>query len=287
MLVSVARRAIALRSRPSGAWCTTRHALSEQRHREIDLDYLQIAPILRAPLTGRGWPVLSALPDTFDAMDIPSIVSGAVIGGGVGWLSSVYAAGPVARRQEAARRRVQAQDRLHEVVTSYLGRLRIVHNERQLYPEGYADLGSREQLAEDVLALLPELPIRSARRIHPILMALVGSHAVELASQRANVPADARTPAEDDAVRRKHDERRLRLGYHDGVGCKSETYHLCERDHFPPLRSEHGALAVLWLTTTHPHGYYHAQQYKTVTGLLEQMLAEARPNRRAIAAGGG
>jgi hypothetical protein len=220
-------------------------------------------------------------------MDILSIVAGGVVGGVVGWLSSVYAAGPVARRQEAARRRVQAQDRLHEVVTSYLGRLRIVHDEPQLYPEGYADLGSREQFAGDVLALLPALPDRRAQRIRPALTSLVGSKTMELASQRDGVPNDALPPAEEEARRRKAAERHMGMDYHDGVGCKPEAYHLCERDHYPQLAQDYGEVAVLWLTTGHPHGWNHRQQYEKVTGLLEQMLAEARPRalgglRRAI-----
>src|SRR5260370_36077662 len=95
-------------------------------------------------------------------------------GGAAGWMSSVYAAGPVARRQETARSCMEARQRLSDVITTCLGRLRIVHDERQLYPEGYADLASSARFAGGVLAVRARLPPRGRSRSRPGLPALVG-----------------------------------------------------------------------------------------------------------------
>ena len=63
-------------------------------------------------------------------------------------------------------------------------------------------------------------------------------------------------------------ERHMLVSYHDGVGCKSETRHLCERDHYPQVKAEYGVLGLLWLTTKNSH-YQHFQEcYEGVLGLF-------------------
>lgn len=60
--------------------------------------------------------------------------------------------------KETARLRIQARERLYQVVTSYDGRLRTVHDQNSTYPFGF--VAGREQLAEEVVATLPDLPQR-------------------------------------------------------------------------------------------------------------------------------
>lgn len=102
-----------------------------------------------------------------------SIGAGIITGGAAGYLSSVYAAGPAARRQEAVRRRMRAQEELHQTASTYLGRLDIgrpgKRGPQSPYADGYADLAGREELALDVTRLLPGLPRRSQQRIRTIL----------------------------------------------------------------------------------------------------------------------
>jgi hypothetical protein len=233
---------------------------------------------------------LAAIPATVIAMNagslLASIVAGIITGGVAGYLSSVYAAGPVARRQENARRRMQAQQQLTDTVSAYLGRLSIgrpgQRGPQSIYADSYADLVGREELALTVTRLLPDLPRRSQERIRTTLQALVGNQALSLAGQRATVPYDALPDAETEAKRREVTERHLRMDYHDGIGCKIETQHLCERDHYPPARIDHGEIGVLWLTCSHPHGQYHGQAYETATRLLRQILTEADGGHRAL-----
>jgi len=57
-------------------------------------------------------------------MSVPSILESiavaVVAGGAAGWLSSVFAAGPVVRRQDATRRRLDARRQLAETAGGYL-----------------------------------------------------------------------------------------------------------------------------------------------------------------------
>ncbi len=65
-------------------------------------------------------------------------------------------------------------------------------------------------------------------------------------------------------------------GYHDGVGCKSETRHLCERDHYPQVKAEYGVLGLLWLTATNPH-YQHFQECYEEASRLLTTICDERP----------
>jgi hypothetical protein len=217
---------------------------------------------------------------------VVGLVSGMVSGGAAGWLSSVFAAGPVVRRQEATRRHLEAQRQLGGVLDTYLGKLDIGRPGRRgphsPYADDYADLAGREQLAIDVLRFLPSLPETSRERIGVTLQALVGTEALNVAMQRASVPPEALPDAEVEAKRREMAERHLRLDYHDGMGCKAETMRFCERDHFPPARRDHGEIGILWLTRIHPHGGYHDQEYEETTRLLREILNEARDHQRQL-----
>lgn len=195
-------------------------------------------------------------------------------------------AGPVARRQETTRRRLEAQRQLSGVVNTYLGKLDIgrpgQRGPHSPYTDDYADLASREQLAIDVLRFLPSLPENCRQRIGVTLQVLVGTEALNVAKQRASVPPEALPDTEVEAKRREMAERHLRLDYHDGMGCKAETMRFCERDHFPPARRDHGEIGILWLTRIHPHGGYHDQEYEETTRLLREILNEAGDHQRQL-----
>jgi hypothetical protein len=211
------------------------------------------------------------------ASTLGSVGIAIVSGGAAGYLSSVYAAGPVAYRQETARRHIQAREHLYQVVTAYNGRLRTVHDERSIYPVGYADLASREQFAEDVVAIVQNLPHSITAGVLDAMSQLAGEKTMRLAFRRRGVPADARPSEDDEKNRRENEERLMGRGYHDGVGCRDETRHLCERDHYPQLQKDYGELAVLWLTTVHPHNYHHQDAYEKVQQLLGQIELLAMP----------
>jgi hypothetical protein len=224
--------------------------------------------------------------DMSAASVVVGLISGVVGGGAAGWLSSVFAAGPVARRQETTRRRLEAQRQLSGVVNTYLGKLDIgrpgQRGPHSPYTDNYADLASREQLAIDVLRFLPSLPENCRQRIGVTLQVLVGNEALNVAKQRASVPPEALPDTEVEAKRREMAERHLRLDYHDGMGCKAETNRFCERDHFPPARRDHGEIGILWLTRIHPHGGYHDQEYEETTRLLREILNEAGDHQRQL-----
>ena len=99
-------------------------------------------------------------------MDAANWLASIITGGAAGYLSSVHAAGPVARRQETTRRRMQAQQQLHDIVSAYLGRLSIGRpgqlGPNSIYADDYADLAGREQLA---LAVHEKFPHYGKRTI--------------------------------------------------------------------------------------------------------------------------
>ena len=106
---------------------------------------------------------------------------------------------------------------------------------------------------------------------------LVGSETMSLVTsgevaQLASLPPEEDVYDEDDS--HAQIERHMIMDYHDGVGCKSETRHLCERDHYPQVRAEYGVLGLLWLTTTGPHYQDFQECYEEATRLLTEICAE-------------
>jgi hypothetical protein len=208
------------------------------------------------------------------------IVSAVVAGGAAGWLSSVFSAGPVARRQEFARQRVNAEQAIARVVTEYLGRIRAFElNPQFIYPEDYASLCGREHLAEDVLALLPSLKADTAWEVRRLLAELVGNVTMEAGTARVGVPDDARMAPELQAGQYEVTDRKVRLGYHRGVGCKQELYRFCEQEHYPQVRDDYGWLGLLWLVQGHPHSSYRPEAQAEAIMRLRAILDWVQPKR--------
>jgi hypothetical protein len=215
---------------------------------------------------------------------LESIAAAVVAGGAAGWLSSVFAAGPVVRRQDTARRRLDARRQLAETAGDYLtwlqsGRPQARGAQQGVFADGYADNQSRERLAHQVLKLLPNLDPRRQRRVRSMLTELIGTETIGLLTSGETGPLPELEPYEKlfgEVDRNEMVERHMLMDYHDGVGCKPETRHLCERDHYPQVMAEYGVLGLLWLTATSPH-YQHFQGcYEDTTRLLTT-LREERP----------
>jgi hypothetical protein len=221
-------------------------------------------------------------------MSVPSILEGiaaaVVAGGAAGWLSSVFAAGPVVRRQDTARRRLDARRQLAETAGDYLNRLRSGRPQARgaqqgVFADGYADAQGRERLAHQVWKLLPDLDPRRRQRVHSVLTELVGTETMELLTSGETRPLLELEPYEKlygEVDRYEKVERHMIMGYHDGVGCKSETRHLCERDHYPQVEAEYGVLGLLWLTATNPH-YQHFQACYEEASRLLTAISDERP----------
>ena len=224
-------------------------------------------------------------------MSVPSILEGiaaaVVAGGAAGWLSSVFAAGPVVRRQDTARRRLDARRQLAETVGDYLNQLRSGRPQARgaqqgVFADGYADAQGRERLASDVWKLLPDLNRRRQRRVHHALTKLVGTETMGLLASGETRLLPEREELEPyeklfgEVDRYELVEQRMLMGYHDGVGCKSETRHLCERGHYPQVKAEYGVLGLLWLTTKNPH-YQHFQECYEQASRLLTAICDERP----------
>lgn len=137
-----------------------------------------------------------------------------VTGGAAGYLSSVYSADPVAKRQAVAQRRIAAERLIADIVTDYIGRIRAFEQDPQyVYPEDYAAIAGRERFAEDVLAQLSALRSQQARFIETRVGWLVGSKTMDAVEPRLGVPTDARIDAARQAAQHEVIEREIRLGY--------------------------------------------------------------------------
>jgi hypothetical protein len=143
------------------------------------------------------------------------------------------------------------------------------------YLDDYADLAGREELATRVFDLFRDLPHRAQRHIIDDLTALVGARGIAVAIERADTPEDALPEADAEKARREAAERELRMGHHEGAGCKAETQGFCERDHFPDVLDLDGEIGLLWLTRTHPHGRYADLVLQAVQWHLMNILHEA------------
>ena len=221
-------------------------------------------------------------------MSVPSILEGiaaaVAAGGAAGWLSSVFAAGPVVRRQDTARRRLDARRQLADTAANYLNRLRSGRPQARgaqqgVFADGYADTQGREQLAYQVWKLLPDLDPRRRPRVHSVLTKLVGTETMGLLTSGDTRPLPELEPYEKlygEVDRYEKVERHLIMGYHDGVGCKPETRHLCQRDHYPQVEAEYGVLGLLWLTATSPH-YQHFQACYEEASRLLTAICDERP----------
>lgn len=206
--------------------------------------------------------------------------TGILTGGASGYLASVYSAGPVARRQASTQRRIAAEQTITNVVTDYLGRIRAFElNPQFIYPEGYAAIGGRERLAEDVLAQLPALKGDTSRGIRAHVAELVGSKTMDVARLRLGVPADARLDETKQAGQYEVIERQIRLGYHRGVGCKQELFQFCEVEHLPEVRNDYGVLGLLWLVLGHPFSRLRPEVQAEAIVLLEAILDQVQPGR--------
>jgi hypothetical protein len=110
-----------------------------------------------------------------------------------------------------------------------------------------------------------------------VLSELVGTETMGLLTSGETKPLSELEPYEKlfgQVGRYEKVERHMIMGYHDGVGCKSETRHLCERDHYPQVKAEYGVLGLLWLTTTNPHYQHFEGCYEEATRLLTPLYAE-------------
>jgi hypothetical protein len=206
--------------------------------------------------------------------------TGILTGGASGYLASVYSAGPVARRQASAQRRIAAEQAVTNIVTNYLGRIRAFElNPQFIYPEDYAAIGGRERLAEDVLAQLPALKGDTRWRIKAHVAELVGSKTMEVVRRRLGVPAEVRLDETTQSGQYEVIEREIRLGYHRGVGCKQELYRFCDVEHFPQVRNGYGVLGLLWLVQGHPFSQMRPEVQTEAIGLLEAILDQVQPGR--------
>lgn len=206
--------------------------------------------------------------------------TGVLTGGASGYLASVYSAGPVARRQAAAQRRIEAEQVITNTVTAYLGRIRAFElNPQFIYPQDYAAIGGRERLAEDVLAQLPALKADAKWEIKAHIAELVGGKTMDAVRPRLGVPADARLDEARQAAQHEVIERQIRLGYHRKVGCKQELYQFCEVEHLPEVRNEYGVLGLLWLVKSNPFSHRLPEVQAEAISLLEAILDQAQPGR--------
>ncbi|MGH3223511.1 MAG: hypothetical protein ACRDPY_33300 [Streptosporangiaceae bacterium] len=206
--------------------------------------------------------------------------TGILTGGASGYLASVYSAGPVARRQASANRRIAAEQTITNVVTDYLGRIRAFElNPQFIYPKDYAAISGRERLAEDVLAQLPALKRDTSRGIRGHMAELVGSKTMDVIRLRLGVPADARPDETKQAGQYEVIERLIRLGYHRGVGCKQELYPFCEVEHLPEVRNDYGVLGLLWLVQGHPLSHMRPKVQEEAIALLQAILDQVQPDR--------
>lgn len=213
-----------------------------------------------------------------------------LISGIVGWLSSVYAAGPVARRQRRAGASWDAQRAIEALARDYIRALIRGRPDRQgpgrgSFAAGYASLRGQAEFAEAVLPHMRDLAPRSRRSTRRTMVALVGEKAlateyagVEPPGFRATNGNDSVSTEElyDEADHYDQVEREILRGYHDGTGCKRENQVQCERDHYPQVRDEYGELGLLWLMSQNDHFQGFHAQFAVAVECLESLLPVER-----------